>query len=166
MSKKKLFIVSWYGIKDAGGVERVTQYLVQAWSDMFDVSIIDFETIEKKCPVCSKLLHKHISLDGVIVSLFTRRLMKKNPEAKIVTQGFNCPFVKADLFIAHGTSRGYRCAVSKSKRWHFNQVYEKIGMMNAAKVMAVSKHTKEEVKILYKINEEEAIDMIKNLSLY
>lgn len=154
--KNKLFIVSWYGVSNIGGLERVTQYLVKAWRDVYDIQIVDFEEIEKNFKY-AKWLHKHIAIDAVITSLYVRKLKKSNPKAKVVIQGYNCPFIKADLAIAHGTMRGYQLAVGKSKKWHFSQIYERIGMKNAVKVMAVGNHVKEEVKTLYKINEKKIV---------
>ncbi len=37
MDKEKIYIVSWNGVSDSGGVERITYYMLQAWKDIYDV---------------------------------------------------------------------------------------------------------------------------------
>ena len=154
--KKKLLIVSWNGVSDKGGLERVTQYMLQFWKDTFDVEIIDFKTMKNKW-IYRKLLNRHYVLDALLVSFYTNRRIKKCKKAhtKVVTQGFNAPYVKADLIFAHGTTRGYRAAEEGANpKWHLNQSFEKVGMRPARKVVAVSNHVKKECHELYHIPKE------------
>lgn len=150
--KKELYIVSWEGISDVGGVERVTRYLVKAWSPLYDVVVVDYETLKKK-PFCKSLLKRRTMIDGVVFSLFVNKVKRKKSDAKIVIQGYNCPFVSADIAIAHGTMRGYQIKCLNSKKWNTSQLYEKWGQKRSKKVIAVGEHVKREVVDLYGIDE-------------
>ena len=122
MDKTKIYIVSWYGTNDVGGLERVTQYMIDAWQDKYDIDIIDFAMIEKNRKYIN-WLHKHYVIDGIVVSLFAKQLQKKAPNAKFVTQGYNAPFIRSDLAFLHGTMRGYKIALEGSHaKWHMNQL--------------------------------------------
>lgn len=148
--KKKIYVVSWNGVSNAGGVERVTQFLLSAWENEYDVEVIDYLKLEKN-KIAKSLLHKHHVMDAIIASLYMRQLKRKDPDCKVVIQGFNCPFVKADLAIAHGSMRGYKLAMG-DKRWHLNQLFEKIGMNHADRVVAVSNTAKNEITRLYGVD--------------
>ncbi len=158
--KNKIYIVSWNGLSDAGGVERVTQYLVNAWSEQYKVIIIDYKKMEE-FKIIRKILKKHFIIDAVVSSLYVQAIKRKEPESKIVIQGFNCPFVCADVAIAHGTMRGYKIALENDLKWHFNQLFEKIGMSKSKRVIAVSDSVKKELLKLYKISSDK-IDVIVN----
>lgn len=161
MDKTKIYIVSWYGTNDVGGLERVTQYMIDAWQDKYDIDIIDFAMIEKNRKYIN-WLHKHYVIDGIVVSLFAKQLQKKEPNAKFVTQGYNAPFIRSDLAFLHGTMRGYKIALEGSHaKWHMNQLYEKWGMKNAKCVVAVGRHVKDEAVQLYHISEAK-IEVIEN----
>jgi glycosyltransferase involved in cell wall biosynthesis len=161
--KDKIIIVSWYGVSDTGGVERVTQYMVEAWKKEYEVEIIDFESIKKK-RIYRILLNRHYALDSILVSIYTNKRLKKlgRKNVKVVTQGYNAPFVKADVAFAHGTMRGYKIAMEgKKTKWHFNQIFEKISMNRAKKVIAVGNHVKKELHDLYGVDENK-IDVLEN----
>lgn len=162
MSKEKLMLVSWKGANDTGGVERVTQYMVQAWKDQFEVEVVDFASI-KRTWFYKKVLGRHYVLDAIMVSLYIRRkILGKRDQYKIVVQGFNAPFVKADIAFAHGTMRGLKTAVEgKNPKWHFNQYFEKLSMKRAKKVVAVAEHVRKEVNELYKV-ENSKITVLEN----
>ena len=151
MDKKKIYIVSWNGVGDSGGVERITYYMLQAWKDIYDVKIIDFEQIRKK-NIYARFLGKHYVMDALLVSIYINHLKEKG-KVKIVTQGFNAPYVDADLHFAHGTMRGYKLAVQKDSKWHFNQYFEKRAAKRAKRIIAVGNHVKGELHELYDVNE-------------
>lgn len=151
MDKEKIYIVSWNGVSDSGGVERITYYMLQAWKDIYDVRIIDLEQIRKK-NIYGRFLGKHYVLDALLVSIYINRLKDKG-KVKIVTQGFNAPYVDADLYFAHGTMRGYKLAVQKDSKWHFNQYFEKRAAKRAKRIIAVGNHVKGELNELYGVNE-------------
>lgn len=82
---------------------------------------------------------------------------------KIITQGFNAPFVKADLAIAHGTMRGLRMAMPGKgiRMWKPNQRFEQFAFQHAKKVVAVSESVRSEVHHLYQVTLEK-IDVLEN----
>lgn len=151
MDKEKIYIVSWNGVSDSGGVERITYYMLQAWKDIYDVRIIDLEQIRKK-NIYGRFLGKHYVLDALLVSIYINHLKDKG-KVKIVTQGFNAPYADADLYFAHGTMRGYKLAVQKDSKWHFNQYFEKRAAKRAKRIIAVGNHVKRELHELYGVNE-------------
>lgn len=161
MNKTKICIVSWNGISDVGGVERITYYMQQAWQEEYDVEIIDFFQIRSK--TCyGFLLGKHYAMDAFLASIYVKSLKRKNKgDVKIVTQGFNAPFVCADLYVSHGTMRGYKLAVQQDAKWHFNQRFERKSAKRAERVIAVGSHVKDELCELYGI-EDAKVRVIEN----
>lgn len=154
--KTKLLIVSWYGINCVGGVERVTQYMSNAWKEKYDITIIDMRYIRKNFIMAKLLTGMHSVTDSIIMSYCINKICRKykhnNILFKCVTQGHSAPFVKADIAFAHGTMRGYKIAIEgKKAKWKFNQLFEKICFQNSGQVVAVSKRVANEVNQLYKI---------------
>ena len=163
MDKQKIYIVSWYGICDAGGVERVTYYMKQAWQEKYDIEIIDFNLMKKnifyRC-----MLEKHYALDAILTSIYVNSIIHKYKEEniKIVTQGYNAPYVKSDLLFSHGTMRGFKLAIEgPNAKWHFNQRFEKAAAKRAKKIVAVGNHVKREQQELYE-TEETRISVLEN----
>lgn len=164
--KKRVLIVSWEGEKESGGVEFVTYYMHKIWGDMCDVQIIDYRFVEKLSFV-GRLLKKHYVLDAVLISLcvnrYLRKLRKKlgTENVVIITQGYNAPFVKADIAFAHGTMRGFEQKALCINKWDFYEVFEVISWKKAIKVVAVSEYVKEEAIKLYGIKPNK-IEVIEN----
>lgn len=154
--KEKLLIVSWYGMNNVGGLERVTQYMYKAWKEKYDVIIVDKKYIEKTFKWIKLLTGKHYLIDSFVMSFCVNKICKqykkKHIPCKCITQGYNAPFVKADLAFAHGTMRGFKIALEgKNTKWKFNQFFEKISYTNSRRVITVAQHVKNEVHQLYKI---------------
>lgn len=154
--KTKLLIVSWYGLNNVGGLERVTQYMYEAWKEKYDIEIVDLKRVKKAMAIGNRLIGLHNTTDALIMSCYVnilkRNCRKKNIEYKCITQGFNAPFVQADLAFMHGTMRGVKVALEGEKaKWKVNQFLEKICCENSKRVIAVSESVKKEVKELYKI---------------
>lgn len=154
--KKTIYVVSWRGCSNAGGVESVTKYLYEAWSEKYNVIIVDYKFIRRKL-LLGFLLEKHYVIDALLTSIMMLQIKRAEKECFIVIQGFNCPLIEADIAIAHGTMRGYQLALSGNKKWHFNHLFEKWGMRRARKVIAVSNHVKKEVSDLYGVDLEKII---------
>lgn len=154
--KEKLLIVSWYSTNNAGGVERVTQYMYEAWKEKYNIKIIDMEYIKKRFKTGRLLTGIHYTLDSLVMSHCVNKICriyrKKNISYKCITQGYNAPFVKADLAFAHGTMRGFKIALEgKKTKWKLNQIYEKISYTNSRRIITVASHVTSEVNQLYKI---------------
>lgn len=160
---KKIIIVSWFGTGSAGGVERVTRYMARVWGEKYDVEIADFESMKTR-RLLKRLLGKHYVLDCIISSIYTNSRIRKNNRSDtiVITQGYNAPFVKADISYAHGTMRGFKVAVAGTKaKWKFDQLFEKRAHRRAQKVVAVSQKTEEELETYYGIKHEK-INVIEN----
>lgn len=165
--KSKLLIVSWYGMNPVGGLERVTQYMYEVWKNQFDLEIIDFEKMRKSSRIFRKLSGRHYVLDSILTSIYVNRLQKqyynKWGGVKVITQGFNAPFVKADLAIAHGTMRGLEMSMPRKRirLWKPSQRFEQFAFQHAKKVVAVSESVRSEVHHLYQVTLEK-IDVLEN----
>lgn len=151
-----VLIVSWNGVKDVGGVERVTYYLSQAMKENANVVVISLDELRRGA--AKFFLGIHPAIDAIIVSVYVKSIIKtmlgsgkKREDIKVISQGFNAPFVKADIAFAHGTMRQYKMNVFSDNRWRVNQIYEKIAFKNAGLVAAVANHVKEELYELYDV---------------
>ncbi len=156
MNKRKMLIVSWDGKKDTGGVERVTQYMTRVWGTQYSIEIAQLSDLERN-KIYRLFLHKHYAVDAVLMSLYVNGRIRKLGRNKVtvVTQGFNAPFVKADITFAHGTMRGMKIALEDEKaKWHFNQLFEKMAFRGAKQVVAVSGCVQDEVHRLYGVRRE------------
>lgn len=162
---KTIYIISWYGEKEVGGVESVTHYMVEAWKNEYDVKVISTEMVKKE--IYGFLLGKHDVLDAILVSYYANKVIKQSKKMKgvknvlVVTQGYNAPCIKADIAFAHGTMRGLKLAVYQDTKWHLTQRFERRAWKYAKKVVAVGNHAKKEVVELYKI-EKKKVKVIEN----
>lgn len=145
----KVYIVSWYGCSDIGGVERVVQYMVGTWKNIYDVEVIDIKKVKRSCWY-GKLLKIYHGIDSLLISAYLRQLLK-DEKAIVITNGYNCPNVRADVLFMHGTMRGYEMSCGKKCTWlwQISQLYEKIACKKAKKIVCVSQNTAEEVQIYY-----------------
>lgn len=164
--KKTIVIVSWFGESETGGVEFVTYYMHQIWGKEYDIKIIDYSEL-KKNSLYSFLLKKHYGIDALLFSIYTNGYIKKLKQklgasnVVVVTQGYNAPFVKADIAFAHGTMRGFEQKALGINKWDLYEIFEIISWKKAKKVVAVSEYVKEEAISLYKIASNK-IDVIEN----
>lgn len=165
-NRKTVVIVSWFGESETGGVESVTYYLHQIWGKEYNIKIIDFNKV-REWKIASGLIGKHYALDAILVSIYTsnyiKRFKKKYGVGKIivVTQGYNAPFVKADLSFAHGNMRGFTINALKKNKWDFYQLFEKYAWNHAKKIVAVGAHVKKEAQKYYGVDFEK-INIIEN----
>lgn len=146
---QKIYIVSWYGCSNAGGVERVVQYMVNAWEESYDVEVIDLNKIRATCRY-GRLLGIYHGIDSLIVSIYVRQLMRDG-KSFVITNGYNCPYVHADILFMHGTMRGYKvaCDGNRVKLWQISQLYERAACKKAKKIICVSQNAAEEVRRYY-----------------
>lgn len=146
---QKICIVSWYGCSNTGGVERVVQYMVNAWKDTYEVEVIDLKTIKAKCRY-GCLLGIYHGLDSLIVSIYVQKLMRDGKNM-VVTNGYNCPYVYADILFMHGTMRGYKfaCEGKRARMWQISQLYEKTACKKAKRIFCVSQNAAKEVREYY-----------------
>lgn len=146
VEKKKAVIVSFFGTSNAGGVERVSQYIYEILRHDYDVKILTklnftfpkFDYFFQAIIICIKLL-----------------FMKKDLVVGNSWQAFLYP---CDVSFSHGTMEEYiRKAFGTFKRFSgdgFISFMEKTAARKSKKVLAVSSHVKNELISLYKIKPE------------
>ncbi|WP_286779271.1 MULTISPECIES: glycosyltransferase family 4 protein [Sphingobacterium] len=150
---KKCFLVSYNGLSNSGGVEKVCFYLNKIMTDKgYDVIVVDKNLVEKTkyakifMGVFGKL---HVIAFTFFASLFIRNNRNKG-DVKIA-HGFNAPFFKNDYLFIHGTLKGY-CLKTKTRiSWSHRILFqlERIAVKNADKILAVSQNAIDEVKQYY-----------------
>lgn len=139
---KKCIIVSFNGLGNEGGVERVSQYISEILGQFYEVQVM-------------KMLEFHLPkfdyfFQALIMSL---RLwfVKKDIVVSNSWQAFLYP---CDISFAHGTTQGYMQRIGVFKKLSGAGIIawmEKMSAKRAKKVLAVSAHVKEELSQLYHI---------------
>lgn len=163
MSKPKVLIVSWDGVNDTGGLERVTQYMIEALNSKYNIEIAQLSDLERK-QFYKVFLNRHYVMDAILMSLYVHNRIRAigRDNVVVITQGYNAPFVKADIAYAHGTMRALKIAIEgENPKWHFNQWFEKIAFQRAKCVIAVAKSVREEMCKLYGVRKKK-IKVINN----
>ena len=150
---KKVLIVSFNGIGNAGGVERVSLYIKEILEEAgYAVKVIEMLRFH---------LPKFDFLFQSIVISFRLFFMKKDLVVANSWQAFLYP---ADISFSHGTTQGYTEHVSTFKRFSgagLTAWMEKTAAKRAKRVLAVSVHVKDDLVSLYKINPEK-INVLPN----
>ncbi|MCH5719954.1 glycosyltransferase [Niabella hibiscisoli] len=151
--KLKCYLVSYNGVKNAGGVEKVCYYLQQIMIQKgFEVVIVDKGLIERSFlgQVYLQIFKKlHIVSFSFLASLFVAN-KRKNGDIKIA-HGFNAPFFRTDYLFVHGTMKGYATAVGSVVGRSAKILFwlEKKACINAQKILSVSQNAIEEIKKFY-----------------
>ncbi|MGJ1308316.1 hypothetical protein ACR78O_11975 [Sphingobacterium multivorum] len=137
---KKCFLVSYNGLSNSGGVEKVCFYLNKIMTDKgYDVIVVDKNLIEKTkyAKIFMGIFGKlHVIAFTFFASLFIRNNRNKG-DVKIA-HGFNAPFFKNDYLFIHGTLKGY-CLKTKTRiSWSHRILFqlERIAVKNADKILA------------------------------
>lgn len=146
--RKKFSIISWYGIEDVGGVERVMRILSEIISKQNDVNIIDKEYCLSKFPYLS-LLAKYRIGQMFLASLAAKK--QKQCGDILIGNGFNAPFVNKDINFAHGTMYLLKKRLGKFP-WGGSSLFEMLSMHKSDFVVAISEETKESLNVYYHVN--------------
>jgi len=153
-SNKKCYIVSYFGLSNIGGVERVCYYLSEIFREKaYDVCVVDRACVESWAParIYRALLGKvHAALFPVFASWYLR-CHKKSGDI-VVSNGFNAPFQRSDYWFCHGTLCGYASAARSSdtswkQRWLV--CMERCAARNARMIVAVAHHALAEAERFY-----------------
>lgn len=141
-NKPKIIIVSLNGMGNAGGVERVTRYIYDILSPLYPVELIT------KSRFSFGMLDAYIQ--PVIASFrlfFCRKLM-------VISNGFQAFLYPADIVICHGAWLGVCRHTEASIGWgaKITILMDKISVKLAKKVLPVSNNCKNELVMLYRIN--------------
>ena len=151
--KKNCYLVSYNGLSNAGGVEKVCFYLNDIMAKKgYNVIVIDKELIQNYS--LGKLYAKVFGKIHMVAFTFLASLYVKNHKRKndiLIAHGFNAPFFKIDYLFLHGTMKGFSIKTnapinSKNKVLFY---LEKKAVLNAEKILAVSQNAIDEVKKYY-----------------
>lgn len=155
--KKKVWIVSWYGLQ-AGGLERIVRILNQVLSDYYKVEIIDISYICKYRGWKWIMQFESRLVRMFVFSIFIKRIADK--EDFIITHGQNAPFVKSDFLFDHGSIMTLKREMGQFI-YGGSSLFEYAAVKNAKMNVAVSDWTKNEIIDNYHIDEERIV-VLKN----
>lgn len=150
---KKCFMVSYNGLSNSGGVEKVCNYLYEIFNDkIFDVHVVDNNLISSTFyGKFYKLIFGkiHIVAFSFFSSLYIA-LQRKKGDIKIA-HGFNSPFFKTDYLFVHGTMQGYINETGQTITKGLKILFwlEKKACKNAGVLLSVSQNAINEVKKYY-----------------
>lgn len=153
MMKRKVWIVSWYGIQ-AGGLERVVQIINRVLESDYDVEIIDISYISRSIGCHSLLKIKNRLALMVIFSIYATLRDKKYDI--IITHGQNAPFIRSDFLFDHGSIMSLKREIGECV-YGGSSIFEWIAVKNAKLNIAVSKWTKEQIINNYHVKEDRVI---------
>ena len=151
---RTIWIISWNGLSDAGGVERVMQHLKKILEEQNTVKVIDRAAIEKDNCFKNFLKISHPVWNMILMSIYARKV-KKDGDI-LIGNGFNAPFVKKDINFAHGSMYGLKEALGIFP-WGGSTLFELISHKNSAKIISVSKEAKKILVNKYKIKKDKII---------
>lgn len=140
--QKTIYIVSLNGIKNAGGVEKVTYYLNEILKEKYPVKIITKNKLN--FGKLNNLIHPMLIS---IKLLFLRNKI-------VIGNSWHCFLYHADFSIHHGTSAGILLRTGEGGfAEKITAKMECISARKAKKILAVSENCKNELIELYKIPE-------------
>lgn len=143
-NRKRIVIVSLYGTGNAGGVERVNDYLYEILKAKYDVLILQ------------KTNHSLGKLDILIQPVLMAMRLCLIRNKFVISNSWHSSLYPADISIHHGTTLGFckktHIKFSLGARWI--SFWEMISGKMAKKILCVSRNGKKELVELYNINEE------------
>lgn len=149
----KCYLVSYHGLSNAGGVERVCYYINQIMLEKgYKTIIVDKSIIEQL--FLTKIIKTIVGkVPGLIFPLLSSLYIflhrRKNDLA--ITNGFNAPFVKSDILFIHGTMAGFSKILNHEIKFKDKILikYEKRACQNAKVIITVSRNATKEVSRYY-----------------
>lgn len=149
-NKTTIILVSLLGVKNAGGVERVSYYL----KDILERNFSNVKLLERGRPSFGKFSN---ILWPFLLSLKLYFIKDKI----VIANSWNCYLYPADFSIHHGTMRGTVVHVGAGKTAGLIAWMEKLSAKKARKILSVSENCKSELINYYKIDENK-IDVLNN----
>lgn len=149
----KCYLVSYYGLSNVGGVERVCYYVCNILQQKgYEVQVVDKGVIERYW--LGKWTAFFLGKVPLIVSCLLSSfyvVQKKRKGDILITNGFNCPLAHADMLFIHGTMKGHNTAIGVKETFRSNLpiLFEKWAVRNAKNIVAVSHLTVLEAKKFY-----------------
>ena len=162
-TKKKIILISPFGISNAGGVERVMLYVKNILiSQGYEIDLLDREFLNttKLGRIFNRKLKGSASFfwRSLLLSWYAAR--RPAQAHTIISNGYAGFCAKADIVFCHGSMRGYRFAKAEEeghshswKLWFFSveELMEYIAAKKAKYIIAVSPKAAEEWVRYYKV---------------
>lgn len=156
--ERTIYIISWNGCDRIGGVERVVGIWKRILEKEYKVVILDKEYIRQSNFWRKLYMSEHPVWLMVLFSLCAAGCRRRN--GIIIGNGFNAPFVRKDISVAHGTTYALKKALGQPV-WSGSTPFERISLRNSKKLLAVSNETKEDMICHYGIRADK-IHVINN----
>lgn len=140
---KKAVVVSFNGTDNAGGVERVSQYICQALKGLCNISIF------------KKRNFQFPKIDFFIQGIIMNLCLNFSKHDFVVSNSWQSYRYPADIIFFHGTMEGFLRKVGKFRKLSSAGLMahmEKTAAKKAKKIIAVSGHVKEELSEFYGID--------------
>ncbi len=139
--KKGILVVSIFGNKSAGGVERVTFFLEKVLSKEYEVKLLSGNLSFGKYDIVLYPFFFFVKL------LLCRRYL-------VISNGWQCWMKSVDYLICHGTTQGIINHMPELASFGSGYIsfMERIAMRNAKKILAVSNHCQRELIELYRVS--------------
>ena len=134
-----VYIVSWYGIDNTGGMERVVGLQKRVIEKKYRVVILDKDYIRNHSVLKHLYFSNHPVCLMVLFSLCVK-LVKRRGDL-LIGNGFNVPFVTKDISIAHGTMYAVKKALGQPV-WSGSTPFERIALRNSRLIISVSEEAK------------------------
>lgn len=152
---KKVYIVSYHGMKNAGGVERVVQYLYEIMHGLsYDIEVIERDVLLKIkiFAFLNRLLPSKVwnIFYPWLAGIYLRMVIR--PNDLVITNGYNMLGFRSDILIAHGSMRGFVNATTRLDKFSYPAYYEKLAGRSAKLILAVSERVKEEWHKFYGVS--------------
>ena len=150
---QKVFLVSYNGLANSGGVEKVCNYLNEIINDdLRRIIIVDKDLIKKSWygGIYKSIFGKIHIISFTLMSSLYIMLNRRKGDIKIA-HGFNSPFFKTDYLFVHGTMQGYINKVGQKINFASKILIwlEKKAVKNADVILCVSKNAINEVREYY-----------------
>lgn len=147
----RVYIVSWNGTSIAGGVERVVKYIKDVLSAKYEVIVVCDELL-KENSFWNRWLVQNRVIKALGYSLYIALHKKKGD--RIISNGFQAPFIRADYLWAHGNMLENRRSIEKRSDYQATKesVMECIGSNLARNTICVAGHVKKEYAGLYHVS--------------
>lgn len=156
--ERTIYIVSWNGCDRIGGMERVVGIWKRILEKEYKVVILDKEYIKQSCFWRRLYVSDHPVWLMVLFSLCAARCRRRG--GIIVGNGFNAPFVRKDISVAHGSMYAVKKSLGQPV-WSGSTPFEKIALRNSKKIVAVS-HEAAEVLIKHYGIKSDIISIVNN----
>lgn len=145
---KTIYIVSWNGCDQIGGLERVVGIWKRILEKEYKVVILDKEYLRKN-PFWNKLyVSEHPVWLMILFSLCALKCKRKG--GIIIGNGFNAPFVRKDISVVHQVMYVIKKNLGQPV-WSGSTLFERIALRNSERVIAVTQAVKEEAIQYYNI---------------